>query len=282
MRLRVLSAYGCRFVGQGLTGYRKFGVPTGGPFDTFSYRLAVGLVGGGSGDVAIEIAHSTLTLLAEGPGVVSLVGGGHFIEVNGVNQPPRVRVAVASGSEVRVRPGGPGCRAYLAVLGGLTAREGGVPLASEALESGHVVSFHADCRLAQTPWPVECKSIRVVGLEKPFQATVTPHLNRVGIRLKTDAFALPTEEGESRPVVAGTIQLTPGDDVIVHGPDGPTVGGYHTLGVVATADLDALAQWCAGELVSFVPVDRDEARFALTIRRSEEDQVLNWLSASLR
>jgi len=99
---------------------------------------------------------------------------------------------------------------------------------------------------------------------------VDPDSNRVGIRL------VPDDVGErdphpsrraggrlpSRGMVRGAVQLPPGGEAIVLGPDHATVGGYPVGAVVIAADLHRLAHLAPGALVRFEFVDRVESAAA--------------------
>jgi antagonist of KipI len=55
--------------------------------------------------------------------------------------------------------------------------------------------------------------------------------------------------------------------------DGPTIGGYPVVGVVARADLPVLAQRRPGETVRFAPVAPAEARDAWASQQATIDRV---------
>jgi allophanate hydrolase subunit 2 len=83
---------------------------------------------------------------------------------------------------------------------------------------------------------------------------VTPHLNRVGIRLKpikASAFT-PGSELPSCGMQFGTLQWHPDGSVVAMGPDHPATGGYLQAATVASEDLWKLAQLAPGELVRLV------------------------------
>ena len=96
--------------------------------------------------------------------------------------------------------------------------------------------------------------------------SVSATSNRVGIRLvavrATDDIATTSSsdlasssgavrsELESIPLVRGAVQVTPSNELIVMLADHPTTGGYPVIGVVATRDVDRLAQTVAGGTVS--------------------------------
>jgi antagonist of KipI len=96
----------------------------------------------------------------------------------------------------------------------------------------------------------------------------------MGYRLEGPAPALSLpRELPSAPACIGTIQLPPGGEPIVLMPDGPTVGGYPRIAVVATADLGRLAQRRPGEVVRFEAVGLAEARARLRRRREALDAI---------
>ena len=85
--------------------------------------------------------------------------------------------------------------------------------------------------------------------------------NRVGVRLggrtMPHALSLPSE-----PAIPGAVQIPPGGEPIVLGPDGPTIGGYPKVAVVIDADLDRLGRARPGDALRFRLVSGDEARRA--------------------
>ena len=108
-------------------------------------------------------------------------------------------------------------------------------------------------------------------------AEVTNRIDRVGLRLRPERPITTSGEGLSRPTVVGCVQATPDGELLIHGPDGPTIGGYDTVGVVCRADVPILAQLRPGEDVVFQPVSPEEAIAAL---RAKEQAVAE-LSATL-
>jgi allophanate hydrolase subunit 2 len=78
-----------------------------------------------------------------------------------------------------------------------------------------------------------------------------------------------TTDGEldSQPMVRGAVQVPPGGEPIVLGPDHATLGGYPVQAVVIAADHGLLGQCGPGTAVRFVPVSPEEAQEALRARR---------------
>jgi allophanate hydrolase subunit 2 len=68
-------------------------------------------------------------------------------------------------------------------------------------------------------------------------------------------------------MVTGAIQVPPGGDPVVLGPDHATLGGYAVVGVVASADHGRLGQCGPGTRVRFVPVTQEEADAARRAQR---------------
>ena len=74
-------------------------------------------------------------------------------------------------------------------------------------------------------------------------------------------------ELDSQPMVTGAVQLPPGGEPVVLGPDHATLGGYPVPAVVITADHGLLGQCGPGTAVRLVPVGLEEAEAALAARR---------------
>jgi len=103
----------------GRWGHQRYGVPVSGVMDEFSHRLANILVGN-------DQAAATLEMTLVGPGftvnadtLLAVCGGDFEARVNGEALPKARPVLVRAGSALDFGPCRRGCRAYLAVAGGL-------------------------------------------------------------------------------------------------------------------------------------------------------------------
>ena len=116
-------------------------------------------------------------------------------------------------------------------------------------------------RPVEWPWEVtgNHEPIRVVdgpdaggaGLLEPGEYRVSGQSNRMGLRLEGPSIAATTPADRvSAPVAPGAVQVA-GDQPIVLGVAGGTMGGYLHLAHVISADLDRLAQLRPGDLVAF-------------------------------
>jgi len=89
----------------------------------------------------------------------------------------------------------------------------------------------------------------------------TPNISRVGTRLHGEIPELPSLH-RSEPSIHGAIQVTPGNEILIHGPDGPTLGGYPKAGVVISADFATVAQLRPQSEITLIPVSLEEAATA--------------------
>ena len=85
--------------------------------------------------------------------------------------------------------------------------------------------------------------------------TVSPQSDRVGYRLSGPPLGVSLPPLLSEPAGLGVIQLPPDGEPLVLMRDGPTVGGYPKIGVLAAEDLDWLAQCRPGQAVRFRPAN---------------------------
>lgn len=89
--------------------------------------------------------------------------------------------------------------------------------------------------------------------------TVGPASSRVGLRLAGPE--LPRRSDDELPsegLVRGALQVPPGGDFVLFGPDHPVTGGYPVVGVVDTASSDLAGQLPVGHRVRFVPTGEPE------------------------
>ena len=111
---------------------------------------------------------------------------------------------------------------------------------------------------------------------------VGPQSDRMGIRLDGPPLGTPgTSELVSSGMVWGAVQLPPGGRPIVLLADGPTVGGYPVVAVVASVDRPVLGQLRAGDRLRLVAVTLEEARAALRAAADDLAEAARRLSSSI-
>ena len=302
MSIRVLRAGLLTTVQDlGRPGHQRDGVPVGGAMDTVALRLANLLAGNDEGAAALEVTLDGPTLAFDAETVVAIGGADLQAQLDGHRLRPWWAARVPAGATLKFAGWRSGCRAYVAVAGGIDvppvldsrstyapARFGG--LAGRALQRGDVLPTGARLRapgaaiagraVAVSALPRYGGTVRVVpgahlelltadARARLFDAEfrVTSKSDRMGYRLAGPPLALTAPvELLSAGVAFGTVQLPPGADPIVLMADRQTTGGYPRLGEVATVDLPAMAQLRPGDTVRFAPISLGEAQ-ALYLER---------------
>lgn len=280
MTLRVEHVSGIATVQDlGRPGHAHIGVPIGGAAESLSLKLANLAVGNDESAAGLEIAAGSVTLRAERACTISVSAGEHAFEA----------IEFTQGQTIELRPDAGLCRAYLAVAGGIdvpsvlgsraTLRSAGfgglqgraiavgdVLPAGVAQQQARVIPSYV---VAMARFAVRRRVLRVVtdGAEAPLPSglvRVSPRSDRVGVRLECCASrAEPAPLAHSRGVIQGTIQMPSSSELVILGPDGPTTGGYPTVGTVIAADLPAVGQLAPGQWVRFEKVSIEEARGVL-------------------
>lgn len=287
----------------GRWGHQAVGVPVSGAMDTYSLRLANGLVGNPDTAAALEITLLGPTLRAETPLVVAVAGAIFDLQVDDRPVPHGAPVTLAAGSVLRFHERRAGARAYLAVAGGigtpvvlgsrathLVSRMGGVegrallpgdllPVAAQA--SGRARrATRAPLPLAVAPGPRRLRVLlgpqdewfTVSSVDALLGGTfsVSSKSDRMGFRLEGPTLTT-RRPGElvSEPVAFGAIQVPSGGAPILLMADRQTAGGYPKIATVITADLPLAGQLAPGESVRFAACTRAEARSALIARERD-------------
>lgn len=259
----------------GRPGYAAIGVSESGAFDRGAYEAGRRLLGNPVGGAALEVVLGGLTVRATARTRVVVTGALARVAIGeravGYGEPFDLR----PGDDLRVGFCSRGIRVYVSVAGGIEVAPvlgsrstdtlsglGPAPLragdvlpvgTSTGLETAVVLAppAHGAVTLDVLPGP------RTDWLADPDLAgewTVSPDSNRVGVRLAGPAVGL-TRTGElpSEGVVRGAVQVPPGGQPVIFGPDHPTTGGYPVVGVLTDASCDLLAQLRPGQHVLLRP-----------------------------
>ena len=139
---------------RGRAGHQRQGIPVSGAMDELSLRVANLLVGNDEGAAALELTLMGPTLRFDEQTLIAFGGADIGASVDGTRIPPWRAVCIAAGAIVTMDAAVRGCRAYLAVAGGievppvlgsratyLRAALGGVE--GRALRRGDVLAFGA-------------------------------------------------------------------------------------------------------------------------------------------
>ena len=263
----------------GRTGQAAIGVGRSGAADRSSYALANRLVGNAAGAAALEVALGGLEIEAvDGTVWLAVTGAPVPLLLEDRPEPTGAVLALRPGRRLALGQPAAGLRSYVAVRGGIDAAPvlgsrsrdtlaglGPAPLAvgdalpvgddtAEEMRVDAVPAMRYDDRpvLRVVPGP------RDDWLRDPTALVATtwsvaPASDRVGIRLSGGRLDLvdPARQLPSEGATRGAIQVPPGGEPVVFGPDHPVTGGYPVVAVVVDADADRLVQLRPGEQVRF-------------------------------
>lgn len=221
-------------------GRRRLGAPPGGPWDRASFGLACLLAESESAwELALVGAGQSAVLRSQGRIKLAVTGGeGRLHSPSGSASIPAV-AWLKEGEAAEVEPlGGHRFWASASACGPGGSGLRGTPLAP--VDSGKVLVV-ADA---------------APGLPK--RAAVMLDSGRMGIRLEGGGPG-PAAMAHSEPSSLGVLQWTPQGVLIVHGPDGPTTGGYSHAGWISAAGCAALAQAAPGAWVELVQGSQEDA-----------------------
>jgi antagonist of KipI len=159
----------------GRTGFREFGVSSGGALDSFGLRVANLLVGNDEGAAGLEITLGGLQLRFDDECVVAWCGGEFDARVGSMALLAGHAAHVQTGERVKIGRPQIGCRAWLAISGGidvpavlgsrstdLRAQFGGFE--GRTLRDGDVISLGTSRR-----------SSRLVGTTEAISSRTAPH-----------------------------------------------------------------------------------------------------------
>jgi antagonist of KipI len=103
----------------GRFGYRAIGVGSAGALDAFAARVANLLVGNNESDALVEITLSNFRIRLTDERTIAWCGGDFEVRLEELAVPPGRVCLIKSGEEIRVRGAKLGCRAWLAIAGGI-------------------------------------------------------------------------------------------------------------------------------------------------------------------
>ena len=286
----------------GRTGYQRFGVSVSGAVDPRSAALANILAGNPDGEAVLECTVLGPQLRFDAPAVIAVTGADLGPTLDGVPVENYRALRVQAGQTLRFTGPKCGCRAYLAVSGGLDVPEvmGSRSTYMKAkiggwhgrkLEKGDVLPLRAP---GTEPKALENRALapefrgrseytlRVVmgpqddaftpGGVSAFLSgvyTVTPEFDRMGCRMEGPEI----EHNGSADILSdgiafGAVQVPDSGQPIVMLADRQTTGGYTKIANVISADFRILGQLKSGDRVRFEKVSLSAAQEALLAQRA--------------
>jgi len=267
----------------GRHGHRHLGIPRSGAADRLSFALANYLVGNPWDTPALECTLGGLHVKFEAKTRIAISGAEMWAQINGLNVELNKSLPVEAGDILTLSFARIGCRAYIAIAGGLRgedflgsvstytlAKIGGIKgralmagdtlmsanldsAGAQSLPTGYapILSRHVVLRArAVREWDWLSPEAKRYMYTSPFIAT--PDTDRMGTRLIGDLIDLvEPKELTSGPILPGTLQVPPDGKPILALIDGHCTGGYPRALQVISADLWLLGQIAPGSAISF-------------------------------
>jgi len=269
---------------KGRFGYQQMGIPISGALDPFAFRVANMLVGNPAESAVLEITvvGPQLAVLREVD--VALTGAEMGFEVNHDSVECWKTIRVKPGDVINIQQVKSGCRAYLAVTGGidvpvvmgscstyvsgklggykgrplkkgdiLQRREGSLLNKPRLLSKSWVPHYPEDVLLRAIPGPQD--GFFDEGMETFFQSKfmLTAKADRMGYRLEGPPIQLKEKMPKSiisEPTMPGGVQIpADGQPIILLAEQ--TVGGYTKIATVISPDLSRVAQAIPGDTIQF-------------------------------
>jgi len=259
----------------GRHGYLKYGVPISGAMDQFSLTVANLLVANNENDACLETTLIGPELQALAEVQIAITGGNCTPEINNHTAPMWQTLTIQEGDVLSFGKMESGCRAYIAVRGGMDvpvvlgsrstyARGGFGGNRGRQLKAGDVINgFDAKPLLNEHRLPKELvprfsdyfKANVILGPQAEMftekgtetflsnQYRVTLEADRMGYRLEGSTIE---HKGKadivSDALLPGAIQVPKNGKPILIMKDAQTTGGYPKIAVVVASDLSSLGQ----------------------------------------
>jgi len=267
------------------TGLRHTGVPWSGPADPLSLALANRLVANPARAVGLEVTMGGLALRFTQMTAFALAGAESPASLDGAPVAHHATRLARPGAVLALGSPPSGLRTYLAIAGGLAARDelgarstylpaglGGHK--GRALRAGDRIAslpptgvpgvFETPRRLRpvfQNSWALRACTSAETGWLTPQARTalydtvfrVSRRADRMGLHLEGGVLEhVEQRDMESAPVFPGTLQIPPDGQPILLLCDAQTTGGYPRLAQVARADRHLMGQMRPGDRVRFL------------------------------
>lgn len=276
---------------RGRFGYLQFGIPPCGVVDAYAYKLSNLLVGNRGDEAVLEVTVIGPVMNVLEDGVIAITGADLSPHLNDSPLPLWESVPVKRGDKLSFKGLKKGCRAYIAVGGGIdvppvmgsrstyvAGKIGGIngrPLiAGDIIPKGKIYGTPGK-RLPEEFVPSHSNNptIRVVlGPQEDYfsdgiqtflnsEFKVSSKADRMGYRLEGPVIS--HREGVeksiiSEPSVPGGIQVPPDGQPIILLIE-QTVGGYTKIATVISTDIGFVGQAKPGDRIRFKAVDLKEA-----------------------
>jgi antagonist of KipI len=293
---------------KGRFGFQQMGVPVCGVLDTFASDTANLLVGNDVHRAVLEITVMGPSLQFLCPMDIAVTGAKMEMTLNGRPAEQWRSIRVKPGDVLTISQVQAGCRACLAVTGGIqvppvmgscaTYVGGGLGgFMGRPLKAGDILDAHGGDLLSRErvvpeelvpDYPSHVRLRAVPGPQDDFfdqgatplfttRYMVTPKADRMGYRLQGEK--IPIKPGMpksivSEPSMPGGIQIPADEQPIILLVE-QTVGGYAKIATVISTDIPKVAQATPGDTISF---ERIDLKTAHQIYRDEKNKLAKILA----
>lgn len=292
-------------VDSGRFGCHSIGLTTGGPFDRSAFDLANALVGNSPTDAAVEVTLGGFEAQCHSATSIAVTGARVDLTIDGVAQPLATNIQVPAGSVIKLGMATQGCRAYIALSGGIDCPDSFGSKTTVMRE--HIGGLFGDKLKAGDPVPLApAKQYKERSSEQPAidtnptlrvvmgyqqqnfseqakrrfftsQFTVSQRFDRMGCRVEGPDVAADIDGILSEGICLGAIQVPADGQPIILLNDRQTIGGYPKIGSVITGDIDKLAQLKPGDTVNFEPISINEAHNIAHLQAYKQSRLLEQL-----
>lgn len=311
---KVLEPGACTTVqDEGRFGWQRFGVPPAGTLDIFAGLVANMLVGNPQNSALLEITFTGPKLEVLSNADIAVTGALMPLLLNGKPVPVWQTLRVFSGDILEIGMAQSGCRAYLAVSGGIDvpavmnsrscyvgAAMGGFkgrPLQSnDVLKKGDgkrigyirnvpsdlIPSYTSKITLRAIPGPQDEFFDEGLAVFFDSEFKVSPKANRMGYRLQGPVISQIDGSPKSiisEPSLPGGVQIPQDGQPIILLTE-QTVGGYTKIATVISADIPKIAQATPGDMVRFVRTDIEAAHKAYRAQKALLERIMEKMTGS--
>ncbi|MBC8443618.1 MAG: biotin-dependent carboxyltransferase [Deltaproteobacteria bacterium] len=276
---------------KGRYGFLQMGIPVCGALDPFAFRVANMLVGNDKNHAVLEMTITGPRLEVLADAMVAVTGAEISVSLNDQPIPMWRSFRVQAGDLLAIHQVKSGCRAYLAVTGGLDvpivmgsrstyvgghiggfngrplkagdrlgARPAGLPDFLQALSEDDIPQFSPEIVLRAIPGPQDDFFVEGLDLLFSSQFMVSTKADRMGYRLQGPPIPLLSDKPKSivsEPSMPGGIQIPADQQPIILLVE-QTVGGYAKIATVISSDISKIAQATPGDTVRFEPTSLEE------------------------
>ena len=262
----------------GRTGFASYGVPQSGVMDRYSAKIANLLVGNTEYEAVLEITMMGPTLIFEEEMLVALSGLEAVVTLNDKKIELLRPFEVKNGDVLQIKQITKGIRLYLAVNGGfqtemkLKSRSMYEPITTtSSLQKGdqlHIAEYrdtkektfahlkyeaekYASEAIEVYPGP-EFDFLTDAMIDKLLQQTfsISKNNSRMAYQLE-EKIENNLKPILTQPVLPGTVQFTPGGNLIILMRDAQTTGGYPRIFQLTEESINLLAQKKQGDAIQF-------------------------------